>query len=147
MLITIASVSTIAFVVSTQIPLSQIKQEEEQTLTNISALHDKLTTYYLVKDRINNINNLLNIRENYITPIDTVLGKVNEQLSINAFSIEKNKMTLTLSASSLVPISETINAIYDLGKEKKIISDVKLTSLGLDTQGGRYIVTLQAKIL
>ncbi len=147
MLITIAVISITAFIVSTQIPLSQIKQEEEQTLTSISALHDKLTTYYLVKDRINNIGNLIKIRENYIMPIDTVLDKINSQLSISAFSLEKDKLTISLNASSLVPINETISAIYDLGKEGKVITDVKLTSLGLDTQAGRYIVTIQAKIL
>src|SRR3972149_2272389 len=65
LLITISVVAISAFILSTQISVAKIQEEENSTLSQISALHDKLTTYSLTKDRLTNIARIISTRRDY----------------------------------------------------------------------------------
>ncbi len=147
LLITISVVAISAFILSTQISLSRIKEEENATLSQISALHDKLTTYYLTKDRLTNISRILSTRRDYGKHINAILEKVPEDLSLEAISIEKEVITINVAGTSLIPINKLIDDIFLLGKEKKLLNNVKLQSLSLDVKGGKYFVLMKGEAL
>lgn len=142
MLITLAVVSIIAFIVSTQIPLSRIKQEQNNTLASISSLHSKLTSYYLIKDRINNVNNLLATRKDYSEVMDLILSKMGADMKIQAIDIEKTQVRIRASGPSLITINKSIDDTLTLANNSKLISRVELTSLILDVKQGQYLVTI-----
>ena len=147
LLITISVVAISAFILSTQISLASIKQEENTTLSQISALHDKLTTYYLTKDRLSNISTILASRKDYGKPITAILQKVPEDLTLEGISIEKEALTISAFGTSLVSINKLIDDISLLGKENKVLSNVKLQSLVLDVKGNKYVVYLKGEAL
>ena len=147
LLITISVVAISAFILSTQISLSKIKEEENTTLSQISALHDKLTTYYLTKDRLTNISRVLSTRRDYGKHINAILEKVPQDLGLEAISIEKEIITTNFSGVSLISINKLIDDISALGKEKKILANVKLQSLSLDVKSGKYFVFLKGEAL
>lgn len=147
LLITIAGISVLAFIITTQIPLSQIKNEEASTLQGISALSKKLTNYYLLKDRVSNVNKLLIIRKNYTEALAAVFDNVGEDLTIDSLIVEEGKLEIEISGKSLVPINEAINSIIGLGADGRRFKNLKLKSLSLNTQAGRYSVSLEAQIL
>ena len=130
LLITISIIAVSAFVLSTQISLSRIKEEENSTLSQISALHDRLTTYYLT-------------RRDYGRQIDAILEKVPGDLSLEGIGIEKDIISVTMSGTSLVTINKFIDDVTFLGKEKKVLSNVKLESLSLDVKSGKYTVIVK----
>ncbi len=141
----IALLSIIAFIFSTQIPISKIKEEQTNTLSGITASSKKLSSYYLIKNRIDNINSLINTRQDYTKTIDLIFSKIPDSLSVESISMEKNLVEMEISGSSLVPINEAINSLLSLGKEKKIIQNVKLKSLSLNPQTSRYSVAFTAE--
>ncbi len=143
LLITISIIAVSAFVLSTQISLSRIKEEENSTLSQISALHDRLTTYYLTKDRLNNISSIILTRRDYGRQIDAILEKVPGDLSLEGIGIEKDIISVTMSGTSLVTINKFIDDVTFLGKEKKVLSNVKLESLSLDVKSGKYTVIVK----
>jgi len=142
MLITLAVVSIIAFIVSTQIPLSKIKQEQNNTLASISSLHSKLTSYYLIKDRINNINNFFNLRTDFSEILDLLFAQIGPDMKVDTIDIEKSQVRIRASGTSLVTINKSIDDIFVAAKGNKLISKVELTSLLLDAKLGRYYVTV-----
>lgn len=147
LLITISVIAISAFILSTQISLSRIKEEENATLSQISALHDKLTTYSLTKDRLTNIARILSTRRDYGKHINAILEKVPQELSLEAISIEKEIITINVSGKSLIPINKLIDDISLLGKEKKLLNNVKLQSLSLDVKSGKYFVLMKGEAL
>lgn len=147
LLITISVVAISAFILSTQISLSKIKEEENTTLSQISALHDKLTTYYLTKDRLTNISSILTTRKDYAKPITAILEKVPEDLNLEGISIEKEVFTINISGTSLISMNKLIDDISALGKQNKVLANVKLQSLSLDVKSGKYFVLMKGESL
>ena len=147
MLVTIALSSIIIFVVSVQIPLSALRQEENSTIARISQLHKKLATYYLIKDRINNINTLMSTRKDYTKSLKPVLAMVSGDLTVDDLDVEEDVITLTVSGNSLVGINTIINDLIASSESKKYISNVTISSLNLNTTAGRYSVTFEADLL
>lgn len=147
MLTTVAIISISAFVIGITNPLSQIKQQENSTLSGISSLHNKLTSYYLIKDRINNISNLETTRKDYTKSMDLLLSQAGSDINVNSISIEKNVITIEFISSSLVPLNKMIDDSFAQSSKGKIIKNVKLDSLSLDAREGLYSVVLEAEAI
>lgn len=142
LLITIASISILAFIISSQIPLGAIKQDQSSTMSEIAALHNKLATYYLIKNRISSIGLLLNQRKDYTKVISSIFSKISSDISIDGLNIKEQSFTLNVSSNSLLPMDKLINDMIDLSDQKKLITNVKLQSLSLNAQSQTYSLTL-----
>lgn len=147
MLITIALISILAFIISSQIPLLALKQAEESTIAEITALHNKLATYYLLKDRISNINLLLLKRKDYTKATGTIFSKLPSDVTITGLSIEEDAVTLNFSSNSLLSLNRLINDLIDLSNQKKLITNIKLQSLNVNAQSRSYSLTLIGNVL
>lgn len=147
MLITVALVSIIIFVISVQIPLSDLRQQENSTISQISKLHKKLATYYLIKDRVNNINTLMSTRKDYTKSLNPILAKISSDLTVDDLEVEADVITLTVSGNSLVSINVIINDLIASSDSKKYINNLIINSLNLNTSAGKYSVTFEASLL
>lgn len=147
MLTVVALISITAFIISSQIPLLAIKQAKQSTIAEISALHTKLATYYLLKDRIGNINLLLAKRKDYTKITDAIYSKVQNDVSINGVNIEENSITLNFSSNNLLSIDKLINDLIDFSNQKKLLANLKLQSLSLDAQSQTYSLMLIGDLL
>lgn len=147
MLITVALVSIIIFVISVQIPLSDLRQQENSTISQISQLHKKLATYYLIKDRVNNINTLMSTRKDYTKSLNPILAKISSDLTVDDLEVEADVITLTVSGNSLVSINVIIDDLIASSDSKKYINNLIINSLNLNTSAGKYSVTFEASLL
>jgi hypothetical protein len=147
LLTSIALMSIVAFIITTQIPLGRIKSEQSQTLTQISAHSGKLSNYFLIKDRVKNVDLLLNSRVDYTPSIDSIFSKIPEEMRVDSMSIENKLIEMEMSSSSLQSIDQVINSLAGLGSEGKVIKSVKLKSITLNSGVGRYTVDFTAEIL
>lgn len=147
LLTSIALISILAFIVTTQIPLDRIKSEQSQTLNQISAHSGKLSNYFLIKDRVSNINSLLSSRTDYTRSIDSIFSVIPEDMRVESMSVEDKTIEMEVSSSSLQSIDQVINSIISMGLEGKVIKSVKLESITLNAGAGRYSVDLSAEIL
>lgn len=142
MLITLAVVSIISFIISTQIPLSKIRQEQSNTLASIASLHSKLTSYYLIRDRINNINNFFNLRTDFSEVLDLLFSKIGSDMEVEGIDIEKQQIRIHITSPSLISLNKTIDDTLALTSSSKLISKIELTSLSADPKGGKYTVII-----
>lgn len=140
-------ISLILFLITFFLPISSVKKTEQETLTNISLLHKKLVSFYLVKDRIDNIATTIDKRENYGIVSSAVLQKVPSQLSIETLSIDDKILTVVVTGTSLIPINQVIDDLVVMSNQKKLIKNLLIQSLSLSAQTGRYSLSLQADVL
>lgn len=146
-LATTVLISLVIFLITFFLPISSVKQSEQETLTNISALHKRLVSFYLVKDRIDNIFVIIDKRQNFGVVSSAVLGKVPQDLSVETLSIQDKTLTLVVSGTSLMPINQVIDDLVVMSNQKKLIGNLMIESLVLSAQTGRYSLSVQADVL
>ena len=146
-LVIVALTSVLVFFINFTLPISDVKQSQKEALNNITSLHTKLATYYLIKDRINNISNIISNRKSYVDATNTVFGKIPSGLSTDALDVDTGTMILTVSGSSLLPMNQFLDNLIALGQSGKVIKNINILSLILDTKSGKYSLTVQADVL
>jgi competence protein ComGC len=140
-------VSILIFVLNLTLPLESVKKEQTQTVANISLLHKKLATYVLITDRVKNISNILSQRGNYIPQANEVLGKIPDSISVNEFDIQAGKISISVSSDSLIPINKFIDDMVSFGEKGKVIKDLIIQGLSLDSNSGKYSLSMKASVL
>lgn len=146
-LIVVALISIIIFIINITLPIPAVRKDQQQTLSNISFLREKLVKSYLINNRIKNISDIMAKRKDYSKTFDQLLSKIPADLAIDAFEIEEGVITISISGNSLIPINDLINEVIKMGNEEKIIKNVAIEGLVLNAGIGRYILTLEADVL
>lgn len=142
-LIIVALFSVIVFLANLTLPIQSVIQDQKVTSDNLFLLHGKLVKFYLIKDRVNNLSAILLQRKNYITPVDKIFALLPSDLSVDGLVLDKNILMLTISGNSLSSINQFIDAVVALGNNKKLISDIGIQGIKLDSSAGNYSLSLQ----
>lgn len=140
-------ISILLFIITVTLPVSSVKKNQEQTLSNISALHEKLTKYTLIDNRVNNIEGIINSRKDYTKLLNTLLDKLPPDLTVDSMIIDAGTFTFVVSAQSLTPIDNFIEDVRILGNKENLIKNLSIQSLIVNAGGAKYILTLQADTL
>src|SRR3989304_9543908 len=98
----VAAVSVGIFLINFTVPISAVKKQQEQTLSQISTLNKKFASYNLTKDRLKNISSLLTKRKNYGESLDKIYGKIPSNLAITEIRIEKGSLVMSVAGNSLL---------------------------------------------
>ena len=145
-LVFVSFISILLFIITVTLPISAVKKDQQQTLSNIGVLDKKLIKFSLINDRINNISDIMKKRKNYSLISDSLFSKAPSNLSIDDFSIESDKVNLTVSDTSLITINQFIDDIIIFGDTGKIIKNVSIQSLILNVSSGKYSLSMQADV-
>src|ERR1035437_10251295 len=137
-LIVVSVVSISVFVLNLTLPLESVKKEQSATVANISHLHKNLVTYTLITDRVKNISNILSQRGNELPQLNAILGKVPKDLSVEGLEIQKGKASISVSGTSLISINKFIDDMVSLGAQGKVIKDIIIQGLTLNTTTEKY---------
>ncbi len=143
----VALLSVVIFILTAQIPIATIKNNESSTLNDISYLHAKSAKLYLADDRVNNISNIIATRKTYSDTVNKITKLMPSDLSIDAFSIDSSKIIMTVSGSSLLSVSQFLDSYVAFGNTGKIINKVIVNSLVLNVKSGRYSLSITASLL
>lgn len=146
-LIFVALTSVVIFVINLSLPISDVKKGQKDALASIAGLHGKQATYYLMRDRITNISSILSKRKSYVDTTNSIFGKLPSGVSADTLDVETGALTLSVSSSSLLPLNQFLDSLIVLGKSGKIIKNLNIQSLILNTKNGSYSLTVQADIL
>jgi competence protein ComGC len=145
-MIFVASIAILVFVVNLTIPIQSVRNSEQAALADIFALHKRLVTYYLIKDRINNISNVIAKRKNLSTSANEIFNLVPPELSIKSFDADAKNISIVVSGNSLLPINKFIDDVVTESKKGKIIKNISIQELSVDTKHGSYSVSITGKI-
>lgn len=144
LLSSIAILSVIIFALNLSTPIASIKKQETGTLADISGLHSTEGGIFLAKDRVNNIQNIMSNRNNYSDLISQLSSNVPSGLSVDLLSIDQNKINITVSGQSLDSINKFVDYFAGLANNKKLISNVNIQNLALNSFTAKYSVSLNA---
>lgn len=142
----VALFSVIVFFLNSQFSPTLVKREEDAVLQSLSTLGKKQAKLFIVNNRIQNITTVLNSRVDYYKILSLILGKVPTEVSIDRIEVDKKKISLMISSSSLIPINTLINNFVDMVRKKEIITSLVLNSLTLSAKTGRYSISLSASL-
>lgn len=140
-------ISILIFLITVTLPVASVKKEQEQTLSNISSLSEKLVKYSLINDRLSNISDIVKERKDYSKIANSILNKLPADLSVDAMTMDSGTFSLVVSGTSLTEINSFIDDVSVLGDKGDIIKNLLLQSLIANADNGKYILTLQADIL
>ena len=145
-LIIVSLVSILVFVLNFTLPLDSVKKEQIQTVASISLLHKKLVTYTLITDRVKNISNIISQRGNYIPQINEILSKVPADISVDGLEINTGAVTVSASSDSLLPVNKFIDDLVNLAAQGKVVKNLIIQGLSLNTDSGKYVLSMKADI-
>lgn len=140
-------ISIILFFLSRALSPVAIKEKENEVLYSLSLLHKKEAKLVVINDRVRDIPNLLQARPNFDISINAILQKIPEGVSINSMAVDKDKIVLTVSSSSLLSINNLMKSLIDMAKNRKIIKNVTVDSLTADIKGGGYSLSIKGDTL
>lgn len=143
----VALVSVLLFIITITLPISSVKKEQEQTLSNISVLHEKLVKHSLINDRINNISSVIKTRKNYAKTASIILSTLPSDLSVEAMNIGEGTFTLIISGTSLTTIDTYLEDVIELGNKEEVIKNLVVQGLTANAGNGEYTLTLKADTL
>jgi hypothetical protein len=86
-------------------------------------------------------------RKNYVGATTAVLGKLPSDANADSMDIETGTFILTVSSASLSPLNTFIDDVVALGQQSKVIKNLIIKSLILNTKNGRYSLSIQADII
>lgn len=135
------------FLLTITLPTSSIKKEQEQTLSNISTLHEKLVKYTLINDRVNNIASIVKSRKNYAKTANVILSKLPTDLIVESINIEEGALSLVISGPSLTAINTYLDDVIELGDKEDTIKNLVIQGLTANASSGKYTLTIEADIL
>jgi hypothetical protein len=146
-LLIIALISIIFFIITITLPIASVKKEQQQTLSGISQLHNKLTAYSLISERLKNISSLTSSRKNYPLMTSKILEIIPPNVEIGNFSFDTGIFTISVTDNSLIPLNTLINNMIDLSNERQAIKNLSIKSLSFDAASGKYSLIFQADII
>jgi len=144
-LFAVAGVSVIVFLINFTLPIKTVQHDQQQTLSNISALSQKMGKYYLINDRTTALSDIIAKRNDYPTLINLLFAKLPKELSVNTFNIANGELEFTVSSTTLVPVQSYIDYVLGI-KNPRIIRNIKNEGIELTTAEGEYLLSFKAEV-
>lgn len=145
--VVVISLSILFFLLSRDPSIAAVKTDESKTIAQLTLLQNKTAKYLVVVDRINKIKVLQKSRTNFDTNIATFVSQIPEGATVTNFILDKNELSLSISASDLSLIGTTVDNFTSLIASKKTLKDLTIQGLVSDEKGGKYVLTITANLL
>jgi Tfp pilus assembly protein PilN len=149
LLLVVALISIVFFIITITLPISSVKKEQQQALTGISQLHNKLVAYSLISERLTNISKITLSRKNFPQMTSKILETIPQYVAVDSLSFEANVFTLSVTSDSLIPLNILINDMISLSNKEKeqIIKNLIIKNLSFDAKSGKYSLNFQADMI
>lgn len=132
-LIFVVSVSSIIlFILISISPLPALQEQEKAVGEALAQQSSDIATIAVINDRSKDISRLLAQRQSFDTIIDRVRSKMPNGMSVTAFTVTKDTLSITVASKSLSSLDQFINKLIQAAEEKKDFSRVTLGDLAIE---------------
>lgn len=145
-LIGVGAISLLTFLSAQIINPSGIKKEQNDVIEKISQFQDRQAKLFVLNNRINNIEKVLERRIDLSKVISFLLAKTPGRLFIEDLEVDSKTVSLTAKSTSLLAIGELINNLTDMVRKKEIISSLILNALVFDEGKNSYQISIKADL-
>ena len=141
----VAATSLFIFLLIQIINPSSIKKEQNDVIEKISQFQNKQAKLFILNNRIDNIEKILQNRRDLAKVTSFLLAKIPGRLFIEDLEIDDKTVVITAYSTSLSAIGELINNLTETVRKKEIISSLTLSTLVFDEGKNSYQVSLNAQ--
>lgn len=138
--------SLLAFLLNQVINASGIKKEQNDVLGKISQFQDRQAKLFVLNDRINNIEKILEKRINLSKATNALLARIPKRVLIEDLELDDKVVIMTAQSVSLSAIGELINNLTDMVRKKEIVSSLTLTALAFDEGRNSYRISIKSEL-
>lgn len=139
--------SLILFILNTNSLLVKSLQDEKVISDNLVFVKNKVVTYFLIKNRIKDINDILKTRTNFEDLILQMKNAFPLDVVINAFFIKKGTLSFVVNSTSLDSIKKISDFLADEVSKKQLFKKITINSLVVDIKTEKYIFSVDAELL
>lgn len=147
LLFVVALISVVFFVITITLPISSVKKEQQKALTGISQLHNKLTAYALINERLTNISSIMLNRKDYPQMTNKILDIIPQDVEAGSINLDSGVFSMAIYSDSLFPLNTIINDMVELSNKEQVIKNLSIKSLTFDATSGKYSLVFQADII
>lgn len=144
LLISVGAMSLIIFLLIQIVNPPSVQKEQEDILTRISQFQSKQVKLFILDNRVENIEKIMQKRKDLASITNSLLVKIPTRLSIEALEIDDKSIVMTASSTSLSAIGELISNLTDMVKKREIITSLTLNSLEFDESRNAYEVSVKS---
>src|SRR3989344_2274448 len=143
----VAFFSFLVFLLKLQSPLTNLQNEEQDTLSKISVLHPKAARLFLASDRIKNISEIISRRPDFEKRIAIILKAIPNDVSLSTFNIDNKNVSIVATSSSLSSIGQVLDNLVAMVGSKELFNKINLQGLTVDGANGSYRISIEAILL
>ncbi len=145
-LVGVGCLSLLTFLSTQIINPSGIKREQNGVIEKISQFQDRQAKLFVLNNRINNIEKILEKRIDLPKALNALLAKTPGRLFIEDLEVDDKTVIMTAKSTSLLAIGELINNLTDMVRKKEIIRSLTLSTLVFDEAKNFYQVSIKADL-
>ena len=135
------------FFLNTRFSIASIKRQQTDVINQISSYNERIAKITIVNARASEIRQIRKQNIDYTKFIQTILGILPEGLSISTLEIEEKGVGLSVSSSSLLPMSDFINELLrfsaENSKDNPTVSKVTIESISGSSNTGDFSMTVR----
>lgn len=144
--IMVGVVSLATFLITQAINTAGIRKQQGEVISKISQLQDKKIKLFIVKDRLDGIDDLLKKRISFSENIRSLLSKIPSEVIVENLEIDSKEVILIVSSTSLKSIDEFVNSLANMAEKKEVVSSLSLDSLVFEEKDNNYLVALRSEL-
>ena len=127
----VAFFSILVFLLKLQSPLTNLQNEEQDTLSKISVLHPKAARLFLASEK----------------RIAIILKAIPNDVSLSTFNIDNKNVSIVATSSSLSSIGQMLDNLVAMVGSKELFNKINLQGLTVDGANGSYRISIEAILL
>lgn len=144
--IVVLIISTL-FVINHTTPLPSLKNQESNVLTNLTFLRQKAVKIYLIRDRVQSVQNISSSRSMYEALLKKVKDQLPDDVSVATLGIKKNLLQMTITSSSLASLNSLLDQLTAMVNKKDSFKKLTISSIDANPESGKYSIDVIAEIL
>lgn len=141
-LIVVGIISIILLILTLQSPLAEIKKEQTSLSGKIASSQESAATLFFLQDRVKNISQIINKRQDIIEKLDSVIKEATNDISITGVKIDDKSLLVDFSSDSLASLDNFIKKAVIASIDKNQYKKFTLGDIKLAQQADGYTVSI-----
>ena len=138
------------FLLNTRFSVANVKRQQTDVINQISSYDKRVAKIAVVNQRVLEIKQIRGQNIDYTQFIQIILEMLPQELNIATLDIEEKNVGLSVSSSSLLPMSDFINKLLKFAsensKDNPTVSKVTIESISANANAGNFFMTINIEM-
>lgn len=146
-LVIVVVLSLVLFFLNIRSPLPALKKEENDLISALLKIKDKIEKHVIVQDRLQNVDPILKNRKDLESVITFFTEKAPPGVSIQSFAITTESVALQVSATSVFVINQFNDELVKAAKSNSVVNKITMDNFVAQESGDPYTFSLKTQLV